>query len=272
MPAATNVAAGIPDNAFPGPQAIDLPFFDWTALSWTGAFPDTQGELILITGGTIAERYAVNGFFSGAALAAAGGGRLLHTGLSVIGETAAGANALYAADTCGAAGQSPRLLPEGDPACPAPIAVTAWGDFSGPVAVDRAGNAFAVQPTFTDGQEARAFAAAAITRGAGPTEGTPVFSLPGSGSQLAALAPAGDAPGLLLFQPTDPATYEPLDPIAARYTVAAGAVQAEGDPAKLLTLATPGTAITLMTDDADRLWVGAPSPGGGATFVVIARR
>lgn len=275
-PAQITVAAGIPDTGFAGAQALDLPFFDWTALSWTGPYPDTQGELILVAGGAVAERYDVNGFFSGAALGSAQGGRLLYTGLSVLGDTAAGANALYAADSCGAAGQSPRLLPEGDPACPAPIEVAAWGDFSGPVAVDQAGNAFAVQPSFAGTQEARGFAAAAIARGAPPPTppgGAPLFTLPGSGSSLAALAPAGDAPGLLVFQPLDPATFDPLDPVAARYAVAADAVQAEGEPAKLFTLATPATPIALMTDDQGRIWAGAPSPGGsGTTFVVIARR
>lgn len=267
----TSVDAGVPAGAFLGGQAIDLPFFDWSAISWTGAFPDTQGELLLVTGGSIAIRYPVNGFYSGAGIAAAGGGRLLYTGLSVLGQAAAGASAVYAADTCGADGQDPRLLPEGDASCPAAIEVAAWGDFSGPVTVDRDGNAFVILPSFAGTQEARAFPAASMVRGAGPSEGTAFFTLPGSGSSLTALAPGAGSPGLVLFQPSDPSTFLPLDPVAARYTAGA-AIQPEGEPAAFLQLATPGTALSLTADDADRLWVGAPSPNGGTTFVVLARR
>lgn len=270
-PEITPVDAGLPAGAFLGGQAIDLPFFDWSAISWTGTFPDTQGELLLVTGGSIAIRYPVNGFYSGAGIAAAEGGRLLYTGLSVLGQAAAGANAIYAADTCGTDGQGPRLLPEGDASCPAAIEVTAWGDFSGPVAVDRDGNAFAILFSFAGTQEARAFAAASMTRGAGPSEGTALFTLPGSGASLAALAPSAGSPGLVLFQPSDPSTFMPLDPVAARYTAGA-AIQPEGEPAPLLQLVTPGTALSLTADDADRLWVGSPSPSGGTTFVVLARR
>jgi hypothetical protein len=271
-PEQTSIDAGIPDGAFLGAQAIDLPFFSWTALSWTGAAPDTQGELILVEDGAVALRYPVNGFYSGAGLAAAEGGRLLYTGLSPLGDPAAATNALYAADTCGAPGQDPRLLPEGDPTCAAPAAVAAWGDFSGPLATDSAGNAFTVLPTFGAAQEARGFAAAEVARGSGPTEGAPIFSLPGSGSGLAALAPSAEDAGLLVFQPSDPTTFAPLDPVAVRYIVAGDAVQPEGEPATFLTLASPDTLVTLMSDDLDRLWVGVPSPDGGTAFVVIGRR
>jgi hypothetical protein len=266
------IDAGVPADAYAGAQAIDLPFFDWTAISWAGPYPNTQGELILLEGGAIATRYAVNAFFSGAGLAAAGGGgRLLYTGLSALEDAATSVNGVYVADSCGAAGAAPRLLPEGDPTCAAPAAVAAWGDFSGPTAADRDGNAFVVLPTFAGDQEARGFAAASIGRGAGPTEGSPVFTLPGAGQSLAALGPAGGAPGLIAFQPTDPVSYAPLDPVAVRYTAAGDTVQAEGNPAPLLTLATPETPLTLMADGDDRLWVGAPSPGGGTTFVVLTR-
>jgi hypothetical protein len=268
----TTVDAGIPDGAYFGAQAVDLPFFDWTALSWTGAAPDTQGELILVEGAAVAKRYPVNGFYSGAGLAAVEGGRLLYTGLSPLGDPAATTNALYAADTCGAPGQDPRLLPEGDPTCAAPLAVAAWGEFSGPLVADSAGNAFAVLPTFGAPQEARGFAAAQIARGAGPTEGAPMFTLPGSGSSLAALAPSAEDPGLLFFQPSDADVFTPLDPVAVRYDATADAVQPQGQPAPALQLASAGTLVTLMADDVDRLWVGVPGPGGGTAFVVIARR
>lgn len=272
--ASTTVDADAPADAFVGAQALDLPFFDWTAVSWAGPYPDTQGEVILLEGSLIAARYPVNAFFSGAGIAARGaarGGRLLYTGLSALEDAASSVNALYAADSCGSPGQGARLLPDGDPSCTPPAMIAAWGDFSGPLAADLDGNAFVVLPSFAGDQEARGFAAEAIARDAPPTEGAPLFTFLGSGSSLAALAPAADAPGLLAFQPTDPSTLAPLDPVAVRYAVGGGAVQAEGAPVPLIALATPETLVVLLSDADGRLWIGAPSPGGGTTFVVLGR-
>ncbi|AKT38738.1 hypothetical protein [Chondromyces crocatus] len=263
----TTIETGTPAGSYFGGQALDLPFFDWTALSWTGAFPNTEGELLLVTNDTVTERYTVNGFYAATALA----GRLLYTGLSLLGEGASGANALYAADSCGTADQNPRFLPEGDATCSAPVEVDSWGDFSGPLTIDRAGNAFAILPTFSDGQEARAYAAGQVARGAGATQGTTLFELPGFGDALAAMAPEGDAPGLVVFQPTDPATYDYLDPLATPYTSGA-TVQPQGEPAEVLRLTTPNTALALTTDEDNRVWVGLTLPGGVTTFVVLARR
>lgn len=267
----TTIDAGIPAGAFVGAQAIDLPFFNWTAISWAGAFPDTQGELILLDGAAIALRYPINGLFAAAGVSAPAGGRLLHTGLSAVADSATMVNALYAADTCGTAGQDARLLPETDPACAAPIEVAAWGDFSGPIAMDRDGNAFVAMPFFDGTQEIRAFSAATIAPGAGATAGTSLLTLPGGGVGLAVLAPSAGIPGLLAFQPTDPTTYEALDPIEIAYTADGGVVQADTDPIPLLSLVTPGTLLSFMTDADERLWVSAPTPGGGTTFVVLAR-
>ncbi|WP_437605980.1 hypothetical protein WMF20_33700 [Sorangium sp. So ce834] len=269
--ASTTIDAGVPDGAFLGAQAVDLPFFGWTALSWTSAFPDTLGEVILIEDRAVravAERYEVNGFFAAAAVE----GRLLYTGLSPLGDPAAGANGLYAADRCGAAGQDARLVPEGDASCAAPAAVAAWGDSSGPVAADLRGNVVAVLPSADGTQEARGFATEAIARGAGPTEGDVLFSLPGSGTSLAALAPEQGAPGVVVFQPSDPATYEALAPVAVATSDDGGRVRAEGSPAPLVELATAGTQLSLFTDDANRLWIGGPLPDGGFLFAVAVRR
>ncbi|WP_233562160.1 hypothetical protein [Sorangium cellulosum] len=262
------VDAGVPADAFLGGQAVDLPFFGWTAISWTSAFPETLGELILIEDRAVAQRYEVNGFF----MAAAVEGRLLYTGLSPLGDPTAGSSGLYAAESCGAAGQDARLVPEGDASCAAPAAVATWGDNAGPVTADRRGNVFAVLPSADGSQQARGFAAGTIARGAGPTEGDAVFTLPGGGMGLAALAPEQGAPGLLVFQPTDPATYEALAPVAVAFRDDGGRVQADGDPAPLLDLATAGTSISLVADEANRLWIGGPLPGGGTLFAIAVRR
>ncbi|MGK3986787.1 hypothetical protein WME99_27315 [Sorangium sp. So ce136] len=266
--ARTKVDAGIPAGAFFGGQALDLPFFDWTAISWTSAFPDTLGELQLVEDGAVAERYEVNGFFSAAAVE----GRLLYTGLSPLGEPAAGSSGLYAADRCGAAGQDARLAPEGDASCAAPAAVATWGDNSGAIAADQRGDVFAVLASADGQQEARGFAAGAIARGAGPTDGDVLFTLPGGGMSLAALAPAQGAPGLVVFQPTDPATYEALAPIAVTFGDDGDRVRADGSPAPLVELAKAGTSLSLLTDEANRLWIGGPLPDGGFLFAVAARR
>lgn len=262
-----HVDAAIPAGAFAGAQAVDLPFFGWTAISWTGAFPDTAGKVLMIKDGAVGASYDANGVYAIAAAGSATGGRLLTTALSPIGSTASGANALYGADAC----DTPAPDLGAGTGCGAPAAIAAWGDSSGPLAVDRDGNAFAVLASFATGdQEARGFAAAEIARGAAPADGASLFTLPGFGSSLAALAPSGSSPGLLVFQPFD-MNAAPLDVIAQPYTVASG-VTAMGAPAKLLAMPAVGAAaLSLVADDQDRLWVAA-SGDAATTFVVIAKK
>lgn len=266
----TQVDAQIPAGAFAGSAAVDLPFYGWTAIDWSGAFPDTLGEVILIKGAKVEKRYPVNGAFAlGGVASAADKGRLLLTGLSAVGDSAAGTNGLYAADTCGDAAM-PALLPGGNPACKAPLEVAAWGDASGPIAVDHDGNVFALTSSFSGDQEARAFAAASIAAGAPATDGSKLFTLPGFGSALAALAPKGAAKGLVAFQPFDGMTFAAEDVIGQEFSVAAGAIKPEGTPTALIKPVTAGTALALFTDDQERIWVAVPT-AAGTTFVVLAR-
>lgn len=268
----TTVDAGIPDGVYLGPQAIDLPFFGWTALGWTGAFPNTEGELLVAANGAKAGSFPLNGFYSAGAVAGpAGHGRLVYSGLSVLGDTALGANGLYAADSCGDAA-SGSLLPDGSADCGAPTLVAAWGDASGPVAVDSAGAVFAVLTSFDGTQEARGFAANAITRGAPPTDGTTLFTLPGFGSALAALAPTAEEPGLLLFQPNAAADpFDALDVVAQRFTSDGDTLTAEGTPTPALVLSAPNTPLDLFTDASGRLWVGVTTAPKSTTFIVLDR-
>ena len=268
-----NVDGKIPAGAYLGSQAVDVPFFGWTALAYTGAFPDLTGELLLVKGSAVDQRYATNGAYATAGIGAAGmKGRLLLTGLSTVGDAKAGANGLYAADTCGTPAQ-PSLLPGMDASCKAPIGVAAWGDSSGPVAVDHEGNAFVVMSSFDDSQEARGFDAASVARGAAPSAGTKLFTIPGFGSNLAALAPTATAPGILAYQPSSGTTYLPEDVLEQEYTVTGGKLAAMGVPKTLLQAATPDAFLYLIVDDQDRLWVGTDkvAPATGATYVVLAR-
>ena len=60
---ATSIASVLPAKTFLGSQAVDLPFFGWTAISWTNSYPITTGQFEMITGGAIATTYDVNGPF-----------------------------------------------------------------------------------------------------------------------------------------------------------------------------------------------------------------
>lgn len=266
--------AKIPEGSFLGAQAIDLPFFGWTAISYSGQFPMTQGELILVRedadAGIVDERYPVNAFFSGVGLAAEGGhGRLLYSGLSGLEDATAQVNALYSADSCGGSGGSPaRLVPAGDDSCGNSIAVKAWGDASGPVAADRDGNVFAVMTSFDGTQEARGFAAAAVARNQPPNDGSSMFEMAGFGAALAAI-PLRDGESVLAFQPFD-AMGNALDVVGQRYRVEEGAIAPGDAPAPILKLAKAGTAVSLFSDDEGRLWVSGPGDVGTMRFVVLA--
>ncbi len=264
----TTIPAMIPDGAFVGTEAVDLPFFGWTAISWSGAFPNTQGEVVLIEGKDVAKRYAINGAYAVNGVASgADAGRLLTTGLSPIGDAMTNANAFYAADSCGTAA-NPELLPGMDPNCAAPSTISAWGDASGPIAIDRDGNVFVVMSSFAGDQEARGFAASSVARGAAPTDGATIFTMPGFGSSLAALAPADGHAGTLVFQPYDPMTFDALDVVAVNYSANATAVQAEGSPSAFIDLTTNNTAVSLFRDDQDRLWITVPQSMGTKLAVI----
>lgn len=264
--ATTTIAAGIPAGVFVAGVALDLGFRPGTAVSYAGAFPDTEGELIVIDGDDTSERYPTNALFSAALIAGAQSGRVVHSGLSPLGDAAPGANGLYAADDC-----AMTFDPGADPSCSDPIQVAAWGDASGPVAADSQGDVFAVMTSFSGDQVGRAFARDAVAKGATPTEGDTLFSLPGFGQSLAAIAPADSAPGIVAFQPSDGTTFEALDVLQIRFTVAGGTVTPDGDPTTLLTMATANTPVAMLTDPEDRLWVGV-STATGTTFVVLGRK
>lgn len=270
--AKTSIAAAIPGEFFAGVQALDLPFFGWTAASWTAKFPATGGEALLLSGDTVAARYDVNGFFSVAGVGDATAGRMLYSGLSALGAPGDSINGLYAADSCGTAAQMPRLVPNGDATCAAPSAVAPWGEASGPVAVDGAGNVFAVMTNFSSSdQEARGFEASTVKRGAPATSGVTLFKMSGFGGALAAIAPDATSAGLLAFQPSDAATFAALDVIAQRYSATSGALKAEGNTSVLLKLTEAETLLTMTADDQDRLWVGGPNGASGTLIVVLAR-
>jgi len=263
----TPVADALPASTYLGAQALDLPFFGWTAISWTNPFPDSTGQFELVASGAVATSYTVNAPYGVAGVAAASSlGRLLYTGLSPLGAPTTSMPGLYAADAC----SSPAQVLGAGTGCSAPALVAAWGDSAGPVVTDANGDAFAVMTSFANGtQEARGFAASSVARGAAATSGVLLFSMDGYASSLAALAPSGNAPGLVVFQPFDSTTNDALDVVEQKFTTTSG-LAAMGTPTKMLTVA-PGQSLSLLVDGSERLWV-AVSSSSSTKYVVLARQ
>ncbi len=262
----TPVAAALPASTFLGAQALDLPFFGWTAISWTNPFPNSTGQFEMIASGAVATSYTVNGPYGVATVAAASSlGRLLYTGLSPLGAPTTKVSGLYAADACSSPAQA---LGTGTD-CSASALVDAWGDSTGSVVTDSNGDVFAVLPTIAaQTQEARGFLASSVARGATATAGVPLFTMAGSSVALAALAPSAANPGLVIFQPAD-VSYTPLDVVDQKFTTTSS-LAVVGTPTKLLTV-TAGQGLSFLVDGTQRLWV-AVSGTSSTTYVVLARQ
>ncbi|MBK7399495.1 MAG: hypothetical protein IPJ34_25355 [Myxococcales bacterium] len=271
----------LPSGIFWSGSAIDLPFFGWTAFTYTDS--SFGGELILTDKSGVLTRYFMKGFYGNASLGVVGSdaGRLLFTGLSglatakVTGPRDAG---LWAADSCGTAA-APKLIPAGDATCKDPTKLATWrGGDSGLVTRDPDGNVFVVLATidFTDATksfyETRGFEKTTVARGQGATAGDEIVTL--NGSYVSALAADGKA---LYYQPTDGKTYEAQDVKSIAYAVDATGkkVKASGAATTFLSLKKAGTVTDLFVDDKGALWVGvvtSPSSDAGAgtsTYFVL---
>jgi hypothetical protein len=276
----TTIAAKLPDltstmpAAYLSQPAIDLPFLGWTAFGYTGSdmADDNPGALVVAKQTALENSYPMNGLGSMVGVAGGSGtGRVLYTGLSPLGSTTPKqATALYGADLCGPT-TMPGLASTTDATC-MPVMVAAWGETTGPAALDGDGNLFVVMPTLTAGtQEGRAFPAASIAPGQPPTQGVTLFTLPGTGLPLAAIGPTATAEGIVALQPSD-VNFNPEDVVAQHYTATGGTIQPMGTPSPLLKRASQMTSVILFTDDQSRLWAGvADSTSMTTTFVVIAR-
>jgi hypothetical protein len=247
---------GIPADAFFGPQIVEIPDDGGLAFAWTGTDFFNDGAIIHVDGITPDSNDAAGVFGLGAVP-----GRLLHTGLTPAGVTAVAAVGLYAADVTKIPEET--FLADG-------IQVAAWGLATGPVAVDQAGNAFAITTDFnTSTQEIRGFAAADVAPTEGATPGVPIATLDGYGDALAALGPVGGT-GMLLYQPNAAAGAH-LDVVAYGYSTAGGVIAPDGAPTPILTLTEADTNLTLTSDDQGRLWVGAADYFAGTVVYVLER-
>ena len=265
----TPVAAALPANTYLGSQAIDLPFFGWTAIAWSGPSPLITGQFEMLANGAVATSYTANGPYAAAGVSAASSlGRFLFSALSPLGMPTLSTNGLYAADACSSPAQA---LGAGD-TCTASSLISAWGESSGPVVTDSIGDVFAVLSSYTTStQEARGFLASSVARGAGATTGVTLFTVGGYASSLAALSPTATVPGLVVFQAIDSATNAPVDVIQQKFTTGS-ALAAMGTSTKLLTLASGQTqGFSFLVDGSQRLWVAVPGTAS-TTYVVLARQ
>jgi hypothetical protein len=262
----THVAAGIPSGAYAGAQANDLPFFGWTGVSWTGPGTATTGQVELISSGAVATTYTANGPYGMVGVPASGGlGRLLFTGLSPLGAPTTDQNGLYAADAC----STPMDELGAGTGCAASSLIDAWGEDAGPITADSNGDVFAVLSSATTAtQEARGYIASSVARGAAPVIGTTLFTVPGVGFSLAALAPSPTAPGVLLFQPIDTMNSDGLDVIEQAFTTST-TLAASGTTSTLLTVVpSQASQLAFMVDGSERVWV-AGSGTSSTTYVVL---
>jgi hypothetical protein len=63
-----------------------------------------------------------------------------------------------------------------------------------------------------------------------------------------------------------------FDVVAQLYTVEGTQVKPSGEPAALLKLATPETALALFTDGAGNLWAAGPGRTAATAYAVVARK
>jgi hypothetical protein len=248
-------------SLFMNPAAVDLPFDDYTLLGWS-EFGSSNGEAILLDGNNVATRHDVAGLFTAVGLSdSTGAGRLVHHSLTGLDDaTGSPSVGLYATD-----------FTNGTPSS-ASIQLLAEGDAGGAVAVDQDGTVLA---TFVDlagdMQSARGFAASTIAPGATTTSGDVLFTIPGSGTAIAASAPSGNAPGLLFLQTFDSTSFMSEDVLVQAYSVAGDTVSAVGTPVTALSMTVPGTPANLMRDDLGRIWLAVDSDVAESTYFVLER-
>ncbi|HZO13391.1 MAG TPA: hypothetical protein VFB62_09025, partial [Polyangiaceae bacterium] len=210
-------------NPFINPVAADLPFSNWTAVGWA-SFGQSDGEAIMLSGTTVAQRFSVAGLYAMAGT----NPRIFHASLTGFEDAMATPSAgVYATDICGMA------------PCAASILLHAQGDASGPVALDQDDNLFALLPDIALGEQAlRAWEASSIAPQRAAQAGDELATLPGSGSSLAAIAPIEGSAGYVFMQPFDGTTFELGDVMRQRYRIEGTTVVAEGALAVALTLTT----------------------------------
>src|SRR5262249_25057736 len=107
--------------------------------------------------------------------------------------------------------------------------------------------------------------------------GDMLFTLPGFGSSLATIGPDANGAGVVVFQPFDGTTYDPLDVIAQHYTASGSSIAVQGGGTPLLVLVPDmqmmkKPSVSLFSDDFGLLWVATPGQTMGTTEVIVIAR
>lgn len=245
---------------FLSPVVVDLPLSSWSVVGWTG--DGAVGEVITLDDTTIGGRWDNVGYFDAVAVDDGTNARLLHTSATAAGDGDTGNSAagLYAAEFC----PGPMLCATNPTAT-----VDTWGTNTGPVARDGDGNVFAITTDFGGGdQELRGFEASDVAPGGGAVTGATLLTLNGFGAALATVKTGGNK-GLVLFQPQEFTTVVENKPLVAQgYKVTGQGLSADGADATAITLVA-ADAVTLMNDDAGRVWMGVVTDTGETTFYVL---
>jgi hypothetical protein len=256
---------GLPEKIFFGP-ALDVPFQDWTLITYTGSFPDVAGEVIAMNGGLteVKARNPVNGWFAAAASPGGGKARVLFTALSPVllapGDTSD--NGLYYAEPCDAA----AILKTG---CGASGKLGGWESNSGPVAMDGAGYLFAAMSTFGGNQQVRGFLPAQAA-GSAPVEGHTILTDADFSTSLAALEDGAQG-GLLVVQASDSTTFGAKAAQLFTYTVSGGTMSTAALADSGFAAKAAGASPVVFSSGDGRLWV-ATDGEDGAYFVALERK
>jgi hypothetical protein len=255
----------IPVGSFFGP-AIDVPFHDWTVLTYTTAPPAFEGEVIALNGALTAvqARSPVNGWFSAAALPGSKQ-RLLFTGLSPV-LTAPGSGAdsgLFYVDPCDAT----AIV---KPGCGASGKLGGWESNSGPVATDEAGHLFAAASTFGGKQEVRGFLPSEAA-GSVLVVGQTILSDSDFSTSLAALGDPDGQGGLLVVQASDSTTFGAKPAQLFSYEVGSGGLTSTAVVDGGFTAKVAGAAPQVFAGSDGHLWVAVDGEDG-AYFVALVRK
>ncbi|MCS6898812.1 MAG: hypothetical protein RMJ98_03715 [Myxococcales bacterium] len=256
---------GLPEKIFFGP-ALDIPFQNWTLISYTGSSPEFAGEVIAMDSQLteVKARNPVNGWFAATALPGATD-RVVFTALSPVltAPSNTSDNGLYYVEPCNAT----AILKAG---CGASGKLGGWESNSGPVAVDEAGHLFAALSTFGGNQQVRAFLPA---QAAGSTlvEGLTILTNTDFSTSLAALGNPDGKGGHLVVQSSDSTTFAAKPAQLFSYTVSNGKMSATALGEGGFSAKAAGASPVVFSSGDGRLWV-ATDGEDGAYFVVLERK
>lgn len=259
-------ATGLPTTFFYGADGmVDLPFGNFAVLTYTGSGAGFPGEALLYSKDydRVVARAKSNGVYSAVG---AGTKTFVYSALSPFASAATTStdNGLYASELC-----NQELVASG--ACKAPAKLFGWTGNSGPVAVDRLGNAF-VGASLSGGDAIYGAAASEVANVAAATRVELVTVTSLGTSSLAAIAPEGTAPGFVVAKTYDGTTPSPA--YAQAYTSGA-TLQKQGSVIAEAVKAGPSAeGFSVFSSSLGDLWIAVDLKSGSPkhAFVQLRRK